>query len=479
MNYSDLRTIVKDIIPRRSILESLQKIKGLVKEKGRKTNYQEFKLDTGKFELIQRLLNEEEMNSFLEVSLRAAHCPLPLNCDVYDSLTCSFNCLYCFANSFRASLYTSFFDNGKTMGLRYCSPDYYKRELDKLMKFRGKSLSSNNEVQNAIGLQIPIRLGIRYEDFLPIEGRKKVSLELLKYLSNIEYSVMINTKSSLIGREDYVNALADNKGGSAVHITMISSNDILLKKLEPGAPIFKERIKAAKALTDAGIRVVARIEPMMIFINDQFNDMYEWIGAIIDAGVRHITLDTYSWSATAPGVQRQMEMEGIDFERMFLLMSDAQWLGSLILEKFIEELKFLAWTYSEGEVDNLSCSTFDFGNVPKNSQDICCEVGDLFESKGAGFNWGNNLMAIRFIQRSEVPVTWNDYDSWVESKGGWLSKGLRNEVFLSWNLVGNQAYFPDWAPGIEPWGYDQNGGRVWFYKEGTDFRMEMLERLIK
>lgn len=478
MNYTELREICKDIIPRRSILEPLQKIKGLVKEKGRKKDYHEFNFEKGEFVSIQRLLNTEEMNSFLEVSLRAAHCPMPLNCDVFDGLRCPFACRYCFADSFRASLYTSFFDNSKDMGLRHCKSEYFRAELDKLMKFRGKQLTmSVNEVQKAISLQIPIRLGIRFEDFIPAEGRLGISLNLLRYLAEIGYPVMINTKSGLIGRDDYVRALADNAGGSAVHITMISSNDFLLKRLEPGAPSFQERIKAAKALTNAGVRVVARIEPLMIFINDVNIDVKNWVSQIIEAGVRHVTFDTYSWSASSPGVRRQMEIEGFDFERMFLLMSDAQWLGSLILEKFMDMIKeFALFTYQE----KINCSTFDFGNVPGNSQDVCCEVGDLFESKGGSFSYGNNLIAIRYIQsQNGKPVTWDDYEEYVMSKGGWLSKGLRTEIFESWNGLGNPAYHPDWAQGIEPYGFDTFGIRVWVYRKEEDFRMDFLKSIIK
>jgi hypothetical protein len=74
MNYWELRDIVKTIIPRRSLLEKLEKHAGLVKEKGRKSNYSQFNLETGELVPIQRLLNKDEINSFLEVSLRAAHC---------------------------------------------------------------------------------------------------------------------------------------------------------------------------------------------------------------------------------------------------------------------------------------------------------------------------------------------------------------------------------------------------------------------
>jgi intein/homing endonuclease len=73
MNYWDLREIVKNIIPRRAVLEELEK-QSLVKEKGRKVNYQQFNLEKGEMISIQRLLNKEEITSFLEISLRAPHC---------------------------------------------------------------------------------------------------------------------------------------------------------------------------------------------------------------------------------------------------------------------------------------------------------------------------------------------------------------------------------------------------------------------
>jgi hypothetical protein len=382
----------------------------------------------------------------------------------------------CFADSFRSSLYTSFFDNGKTMGLRHCKPDFFKVELDKLMKHRGKR-NDGSEVQRAIGLQIPIRLGIRFEDFLPIEKRMGISLQFLQYLKEIAYPVMINTKSDLIGHDEYVRALADNKGGAAVHITMISSDDILNKKIEPGAPIFRERIKAAQALTKAGVRVVARIEPFMVFLTDEDSKVKEWVDAIIESKIEHITLDTYSYSALSPGIRRQMEVEGIDFERMFLLMSDAQWLGSLLLGTFIKHLEDLK-LFLTGNA--FHCSTFDFGNVPHNNQDICCEVGDLFIKRGAGFSYGNNLMAIRYIKESSgKPTTWDQYNSYVEEKGGWLSESIKRDVFMSWNMAGgNPSYYPDWAQGTEPHGLDGKGCRIWRYNRHYDFRLDMLKSII-
>jgi DNA repair photolyase len=469
-NYWELREIIKTLVPRRSIFEKLEKHKGLVKEKGRKSNYQEFSFEKEKFELQQRLLNKDEIGSFIEISLRAPHCPLPLNADVWDGLLCPLKCLYCFADSFRSSLYTSFFDNSKEIGLRHANSDFFRKEIGRLMENR-ENKKEGNSLQKAINLKITVRLGIRFEDFIPLEEKKKISFDFLNCLSEYDYPVMVNSKSFLIGQEEYVKALADNKGGSAVHITMISSNDYLNKKLEPGAPSFSKRIQAAKNLVNSGVRVVARIEPFMILINDEPEDVKKWVDEVWGAGIRHITFDTYSYSASAPGVKRQMEIAGFDFERLFLLMSDSQWLGSLILNEFMKTLYTMK---------PFSMSTFDFGTVPMNSDDICCEVGDLFLSKGGGFSYGNNLMAIRFVcSKSPHPVTWGEYNSFVEERGGWLSEDLMKEVKNAWNLGSNPAYQVDWAQGIEPYGRDREGNMVCRYVESSDFRLEMLENLVR
>lgn len=362
-------------------------------------------------------------------------------------------------------MYTAFFDNGKDIGYRSCKPEFFQSELDNLMRFRGRSSEGLNDKEKAFALEIPLRFGIRFEDFLPVEGVKKVSLAMLKYLADVEYPVMINTKSDLLAREDYLKELVRNKGKAAVHITMISSDSGLLKELEPGAPSFEKRIAAAKALVQAGIRVVARIEPFMAFINDRKEDVEDYVGQLRAAGVEHITLDTYSYSAKDTGIRRNFESVGWDFERMFTLMSDCQWLGSLLLGKFMEYLR------SEG----FSCSTFDFGNVPSNDQMICCEVGDWFK----GFSYGNTTMAIRYIASQEGrPVTWGQYEAMVNGKGGFLSESLRNDVHHAWNTRGNAAYFPDWAAGIEPCGVDSTGNRIWRYNNKEDFRQDMLRRVI-
>jgi len=467
--YWEIREMVSKVVPRMTVLFTEKKKVSAVREKGRKRNYQQFNLKESEWKKQERLLNTEEINSFLEISLRAQACPMPFNMDIWDGLLCPFNCIYCYANAFRASLYTAFFDNSKTMGFRHCNPTYYKQEMDKMGKLRALPFDKKKElsgIYKAFSLDIPLRMGIRFEDFLRSEAREKVSLEMLNYLADIEYPVMINSKSDLMGRDDYLDALSRNKGGTAVHVTAITSNNEITKRLEPGAPSFEKRLEGIRNMTKAGIRVVARIEPYLFLLTDEPAELEYYMKSMWDAGVRNITFDTYSYTALNPGIRQSFINAGYDFDRMYLAGCDSQPLGSLLLGAFMQLFRDYGF----------SCSTFDMGNAPENDQAVCCEVGDWFEKKGASFNYGSTVMAARFIQeKNGTPVTWAMFRDWVDEKGGFLTSELEQNVHELWNLGGNVAYSHRWAAGLSPIGRNDDGV-IWKWdSEAEDYRVQLLE----
>lgn len=462
MNYYNVRKLASKIIPRFNQFIPLDEKKSSVKEKGRKSNYHQFNLESREWVKQERLLNTEEINSFLEISLRAQACPMPLNLDTWDGLLCPFLCKYCYADAFRASLYTSFFDNSKSVGLRHCNPDFYRRELDKLFRLRGTDLSRLQGTKKAVAMEIPIRFGIRFEDFHAVEGKKGISLKMLQYLAENSYPVMINTKSGLIGRDDYVKALSENPARAAVHITMISNRDDILKRIEPGAPNFATRLEAGKNLVSAGVRVVARIEPFLVFNTDNPEDVEAYCEQVWNAGIRHITFDTYSYSASNPGIRNNFQRLGIDYDRMFTVGCDSQGVGSLLLEAFMKIFRRKGF----------SCSSFDLGCIPGNDQSICCEVGDWFQG---GYNWGCVVGAMRLIRdEAGKPVSWKYFRNWVNSLGGFLSTSLEKSVHELWNCQGNDAYSVGWGQGMEAVGYDEDG-IIWRYNSKDDFRKELIQ----
>lgn len=461
MNYWDYRKIVSKIIPRRNQILFIERNKG-IKEKGRKKNYKQFDIRTKEIKKIERLLDKENIQSFVEVSLRAQSCPMPLNIDTWDGLRCPYACVYCYADYFKHSLYTSFFDNSKSIGLRNCNPDKFKKELEKLFKHRGESLQGESDILNAIRLEIPMRVGIRFEDFTLAEKKKGITYELLKFLFDSNYPTMINTKSDLIGEDKYLNLMNESKIKPAIHVTLISSDENLLKKIEPGAPSFENRLNACKRLSDIGVRIIARIEPWMIFLNDEKNKVEEYIYKIKEAGIKHLTFDSYSYSAKGRGIIENFKLLGIDFDRMFLLSSDSQWLSSFLLGEFMKYFR----------QNDLKVSTFDQGNVMDNDDMICCSVDDWYPS--CGFNWGCGVIAIRFIKMNKGRYTrWKDFEKFVNDKGGFLNSKLKLEVKKIWNGIGDAAWPIYWSKDLIPMGQDEDG-IIWKY-EKYDFRKYILE----
>lgn len=465
LKYSELRKEVSRIIPGARPFFKADKKASAVKEKGRKRNYSQYNLLHKEWRKQERLLNTEEINSFLEVSVRAAACPMPFNMDIWDGLLCPFGCIYCYADAFRASLYTSFFDNSKSMGFRHCNSDYYKREIDKMLPLRKKDPHSLTGIKKAFSLEIPVRMGIRFEDFLRQEKKAGISLDMLEYLKSIDYPVMINTKSDLVKEDKYVKALSENPAGAAVHITLITSDNRINKNLEPGAPSYDQRLEAMKILAAEGVRVVARIEPYIFLLNDAEEDIKKYANDLVKAGIKNITFDTYSYSANNPGIRQSFINKGYDFDRAFLAGCDSQKLGSLLLGSYMEEFRKYG----------ISCSTFDMGNVPDNEQDICCEVTDWFKR---GWNYGCTVMAGRYIMKEGKPVGWAKFRNWVNERGGFLDSRLEEEVHRLWNLEGNNAYSHSWAKGMLAVGWDEEG-IVWLYSDKKDERKNLLEIIRK
>jgi hypothetical protein len=222
-----------------------------------------------------------------------------------------------------------------------------------------------------------------------------------------------------------------------------------------------------RTLSSAGIRVVARIEPYMVFLNDDPTAVAQYVDDVWKAGVRHMTFDTYSYSANNPGIRRNFQLSGYDYDRAFLLTTDSQPLGSFLLTEFMNIFR----------AKGFSCSTFDLGNVPTNDDMVCCEVSNYFAA-GTGFNYGSAVAAIRFIKNSQgQSVSWADYAKWVNRHGGFLSDELERSVKALWSLIGSGAFFVTWAQGIEPAGADVDGAR-WQFKKQTDFRKQIFENFI-
>jgi DNA repair photolyase len=138
-----------------------------------------------------------------------------------------------------------------------------------------------------------------------LEAELGLTRECLRILNRSICRIQIITKSSLVTRD--ADLLREKP--STVAVTITTEDEETAKKLEPHAPTPNERLKAIETLIQKGIRVSARIDPIIPFVND---NPAKLIATLAETGVKHITASTYkakrdNWQRFAAAMPEQAE----------------------------------------------------------------------------------------------------------------------------------------------------------------------------
>jgi len=119
-----------------------------------------------------------------------------------------------------------------------------------------------------------------------LEQKLGLTRKCLQILKTSNCKLQIITKSDLVTRDiDLLQAIP-----CVVSVTVLTLDDSLSKKLEPGAPVSSKRLAAIKKLVDANIPTTVRIDPVIPFLND---DMSSLVEIVADLGILHVTCSTY------------------------------------------------------------------------------------------------------------------------------------------------------------------------------------------
>ena len=207
---------------------------------------------------------------------RQCTCPLKLTFNPYTG--CSHSCVYCYAQSY-------------IQRFQDCRPkkNLLKRLECEAAKLNGETVSIANSS----------------DPYPQLEGELGLTRECLRILNRSNCRIQIITKSTLVTRD--ADLLLEKP--STVAVTLTTEDNETAKKLEPRAPTPSERLKAVETLVHKGIRVSARIDPMIPFVNDNPEKL---VGALAEIGVKHITSSTYkakrdSWQRFAAAMPEQAE----------------------------------------------------------------------------------------------------------------------------------------------------------------------------
>lgn len=196
---------------------------------------------------------------------------------------CLHDCLYCYARVTHSYLDLPLSDFGRVVVVKSNLPALLRREL-KRRSWRGESIA----------------IGTATDPYQPAEGTFKITRGCLEVLAEAANPCSVTTKGTLLVRDlDLMQELAETTD-FVVHLTLVTLDPGLSRRLEPGAPPPASRLKALARLRAAGVPFSVFLAPIIPGLTDRSEQLAEVVRAAADHGARGV------WPGVlrlAPGVK--------------------------------------------------------------------------------------------------------------------------------------------------------------------------------
>jgi len=196
---------------------------------------------------------------------------------------CAHACGYCYARA-----YHSFLD---------LPPSAFETQL-----FVKTNLADvlRGELRRPSWLGEHIAVGTATDPYQPLEGQYRVTRGCLEAMAEVDNPGSVTTKGTLVTRDIDVLSHLARRTEFSVHVSLISLDRDLLRKVEPGAPAPSARLRAIERLSGAGIPVSVNLAPVLPGITDEPEAMAE----VVRAAAQHGAGDVWTGALRlAPGVK--------------------------------------------------------------------------------------------------------------------------------------------------------------------------------
>jgi DNA repair photolyase len=132
-------------------------------------------------------------------------------------------------------------------------------------------------------------IGTATDPYQPAERRFRVTRRILETIAEHPgMPVTIITKSPLVTRDVDILARISARADVTVHVSLITTNRDLARRIEPRAPTPESRLRAIARLAEAGIDVGVNAMPVLPGITDGADAMDALVCAVARAGATHI-----------------------------------------------------------------------------------------------------------------------------------------------------------------------------------------------
>jgi DNA repair photolyase len=129
--------------------------------------------------------------------------------------------------------------------------------------------------------------GSMNDPYMPLEKEVNLTGRALQVIARYHFPVHVVTKSDLVLKD--LQVLREiNQVYAAVSFTITTADDELGKKLEPGAPLVSERLRAMRVLADNGILTGVTMMPILPFIEDNEENVAQIVTLAHASGASYI-----------------------------------------------------------------------------------------------------------------------------------------------------------------------------------------------
>jgi DNA repair photolyase len=160
----------------------------------------------------------------------------------------------------------------------------------------------------------PVAIGTATDPYQPAERRFRVTRGVLEEIARLDgVDVSITTKSPLVLRDLDLLETIGRRSRLTVHVSLISTDHRLLRRVEPRSPTPQRRLAALRALRERGIRAGVFAMPLLPGLTDAEEQIDALFAAAREAGACFVVaggvrLSEVSWRRFLP-VLRELRPE--------------------------------------------------------------------------------------------------------------------------------------------------------------------------
>ncbi len=154
-------------------------------------------------------------------------------------------------------------------GCLYCYARWYRRSDSSIVKPRAIALKEFKRFAQIVyrkGVKpIPARLSTLVDPFPPHEELYLFTLKVLEVALDLEYPLIVNTKSVIIARDPWRKALLElgNRGLLVLQMSIPCIDSSYARRIEPAVASPLERLRVLKIFSDAGVPTIVRLSPFI------------------------------------------------------------------------------------------------------------------------------------------------------------------------------------------------------------------------